>query len=278
MRFQIITLLFFTCTFQAFCQDGFVKGFPQLAYWKLGDKSQVVIVLHGGPGVQHKYLRPELDSLNKYCSVVYYDQRGSGRSQQDTTYVWQEHVKDLKRVIKTFSPKRKVFLIGSSWGSTLAMIYTYIHPQDVKGIILTGTYHWEGRNEVYHKKAYRPTVKSHKQVQTEFGTLIRHNIDGSTSEETITIFKEIEMYTEAPAFETMDSFQSAPILDSLRNIVAPVLIFNGSRTCQRDCADEYMNIFPKAELYTIKGACHDPWMSDPALFVSICNRFILKNK
>ncbi|TDE15194.1 alpha/beta fold hydrolase [Dyadobacter psychrotolerans] len=278
MRALLIALLFFGCTLEIFGQDGFVKGLPQLAYWKLGDKSQVIIVLHGGPGVQHEYLRPELDSLNKFCTVIFYDQRGCGRSQQDTTYVWQEHVKDLKRVIKTFSPKKKVFLIGSSWGSTLAMIYAYKNPEDIRGIILTGTYHWQGNNEVYRKKFYQPLVQSHRQIVTETGTLRRDNIDGSTCEETITIFKEIEMYTDAPSFETRESFVSAPIVDSLRSVIVPVLIFNGSKTCQIDCADEYMNIFAKAELFTIKGACHDPWMSDPALFVAACNRFISKNK
>ncbi|WAC10941.1 alpha/beta fold hydrolase [Dyadobacter pollutisoli] len=278
MRVILIALMFLGFIPQVRCQDGFVKGFPRLAYWKLGDKPQVIIVLHGGPAVQHEYLRPEFDLLNKHCSVIYYDQRGCGRSQQDTTYIWEEHVKDLKRVIKTLSAKNKVFLAGSSWGSTLAMIYAYKHPEDVKGIILSGTYHWEGMNQVYHKKTYRQPVRSHKQIVRESGILLRQNVDQSISEEPLSIFKEIEMYTDAPAFETRDSFVSAPTIDSLRRVNLPILLFNGSRTCQIDCADEYMNVFSKAELYTIKGACHDPWMSDPELFAATCNRFILKHK
>lgn len=278
MKTISIFTIFFGFVFPGYGQDGFVKGSPKLAYWKLSDKPQIIIALHGGPAVRHDYLRPEFDLLTKYTSIVYYDQRGCGLSEQDSTYIWEEHVKDLRRVIKTFSKKNKVFLVGSSWGSMLAMIYAYKHPEDVKGIILTGTVKWEGYNKPYRKRTYSRRVLSHKQILKETGILIRQNVDKSLSEETISIYKETEMYMEAPALDTRRSFISAPVIDSLSKILLPVLIFNGSRTCQIDCADEYMNVFPNARLHTIKGACHDPWMSDPNLFAEICNRFIFKYK
>jgi pimeloyl-ACP methyl ester carboxylesterase len=39
-----------------------------------------MIVLHGGPDFDHEYLLPDLDRLAASCRLVYYDQRGRGRS------------------------------------------------------------------------------------------------------------------------------------------------------------------------------------------------------
>ncbi|MGH7926486.1 MAG: alpha/beta fold hydrolase, partial [Candidatus Binatia bacterium] len=39
-----------------------------------------VIVLHGGPDFDHGYLLPELDRLSDAFRLIYYDQRGRGKS------------------------------------------------------------------------------------------------------------------------------------------------------------------------------------------------------
>src|SRR5258708_35040035 len=43
-------------------------------------KGTSVIVLHGGPAFHHSYLLPELDRLSDAFHLIYYDQRGRGRS------------------------------------------------------------------------------------------------------------------------------------------------------------------------------------------------------
>jgi proline iminopeptidase len=37
-------------------------------------------VLHGGPDFDHSYLLPDLDRLSDSFRLIYYDQRGRGRS------------------------------------------------------------------------------------------------------------------------------------------------------------------------------------------------------
>jgi len=39
-----------------------------------------LLVLHGGPGLDHGYFRPWLDPLAERLRLVYVDQRGHGRS------------------------------------------------------------------------------------------------------------------------------------------------------------------------------------------------------
>ena len=43
-------------------------------------QGQPVIVLHGGPDFDHGYLLPDLDRLADSFRLIYYDQRGRGRS------------------------------------------------------------------------------------------------------------------------------------------------------------------------------------------------------
>ncbi|HEY8105354.1 MAG TPA: hypothetical protein VIE46_04555, partial [Gemmatimonadales bacterium] len=55
------------------------------------------VVLHGGPGADHGYLLPGFDALANRRELVYYDQRGGGRSPvaRDVPVGWHEHVADL---------------------------------------------------------------------------------------------------------------------------------------------------------------------------------------
>jgi proline iminopeptidase len=151
MRSWLLILAWFSSPFLSYGQKSFIDTQPRLAYWQLGQNNQTVIVLHGGPGATHQYLRPEFDALAKTARVIYYDQRGCGKSDSATSYTWQDHVADLKRLIATLAKDQKVFLAGSSWGSLLAILYAYTNPNDVKGVILTGTVAWLGEEKPYKR-------------------------------------------------------------------------------------------------------------------------------
>jgi pimeloyl-ACP methyl ester carboxylesterase len=117
-----------------------LPGDPSIAYWQIGEprSDRVIVVVHGGAGVPHNYLRPEWDALAALGRVVYYDQRGCGQSARPGSYTWQDHVADLRRLIAEVSPGRPVVLAGSSWGSVLASLYVTQHPNDVQALVLSG--------------------------------------------------------------------------------------------------------------------------------------------
>src|SRR3989337_991714 len=58
------------------------------------------VVLHGGPGAHHDYLLPGFDALARGRELIYYDQRGGGRSpvSRDTPVGWKEQVADLEEL------------------------------------------------------------------------------------------------------------------------------------------------------------------------------------
>ncbi|MFD1145434.1 alpha/beta fold hydrolase [Larkinella insperata] len=269
-------LFWFSIPFWGYGQDGFINGGPKLAYWQIGQNKEVVIVLHGGPCVQHQYLRPEFDALSKTAKVIYYDQRGCGKSERSNSYTWQDHVTDLKRLIQTLAKDRKVFLAGSSWGSLLAILYTYTHPEDIKGLILSGTVPWNGEEKLYERDsslAKRP-IKVLKGSLGELGIVTRQSPNGQIQQDTVSISREYEMTSGLPAYETSISMISAPKAERLKQIGAPILLFNGTKSVKFDGANEYLKLFPHIEVQTISDAGHDPWLRDPNLFFSISNEFI----
>jgi len=95
------------------------------------------VVLHGGPGAHHDYLLPAFDALAEGRELVYYDQRGGGRSAvaRDVPVGWTEHVADLEALRGTWAMDR-LTLVGYSWGGLLAVLYALAHPSRVAKLAL----------------------------------------------------------------------------------------------------------------------------------------------
>jgi len=107
---------------------------------EVGDGPDVAVMLHGGPGASHDYLRPGLDALAQpgRRRLFYYDQRGSGRSPLDAGVApgtWHEHVADLDAVREHLGGA-PMTLVGYSWGALLAMLYAVEHRAHVARLVL----------------------------------------------------------------------------------------------------------------------------------------------
>jgi proline iminopeptidase len=97
-----------------------------------------LIVLHGGPSFDYGYLLPELDAYANRFQLIYYDQRGRGRSAEhvapeDVTLA--SDVEDIDRVRRHFQLARPAIL-AHSWGALLALEYARRNPTRVSQLIL----------------------------------------------------------------------------------------------------------------------------------------------
>lgn len=95
------------------------------------------VVLHGGPGAHHDYLLPGFDRLAVDRTLVYYDQRGGGRSavEREVPLGWREQVADLEALRQLWGRER-LTLAGYSWGGLLALLYAIEHPGRVDRLAL----------------------------------------------------------------------------------------------------------------------------------------------
>ena len=114
-----------------------VAGNASLYAREIG-RGRPMIVLHGGPDFDHSYLLPELDRLADAFRLLYYDQRGRGRSadgvRPDDVTLTSE-IDDLDRVRQHFQVQSAA-LLGHSWGAVLALEYALRHPTRVSHLIL----------------------------------------------------------------------------------------------------------------------------------------------
>ncbi|MBK5188196.1 MAG: alpha/beta fold hydrolase, partial [Gemmatimonadaceae bacterium] len=88
-----------------------------------------LLVLHGGPGASHDYLLPQMLELASDHRLIFYDQRGGGRSRSDdrSPITWQTHVEDLAALVRELSRElslEPLTLVGYSWGGLLALLYS----------------------------------------------------------------------------------------------------------------------------------------------------------
>src|SRR5438094_2732469 len=80
-----------------------------------------LIVLHGGPGLDHSMFRPSLDPLGDEYRLLYVDERGQGRSQRvdPATLSLEVFARDVDLLAETLELD-SFALLGHSFGAIIA--------------------------------------------------------------------------------------------------------------------------------------------------------------
>ncbi|HKO56131.1 MAG TPA: alpha/beta fold hydrolase [Thermoanaerobaculia bacterium] len=106
-----------------------------------GGAATPLIIVNGGPGFDHGYTHlgdPVWDRLAKTRRVVFYDQRGNGRSSElkpGQSCTLADQIADLDALRAQLSVE-KLALLGHSWGGYLVMVYAARHPAHVEKLII----------------------------------------------------------------------------------------------------------------------------------------------
>src|SRR6266536_1987969 len=130
----------------------------EVAYLHLGGLAQwvmirgesldnpLLILLHGGPGWSETHFFRRFNSqLEKAFTVVYWDQRGSGKSFDSkipkSSMTVEQFIADLDELVDTVCArvgKPKVAIFGHSWGSVLGPLYAARFPEKVAVYVGSG--------------------------------------------------------------------------------------------------------------------------------------------
>jgi proline iminopeptidase len=96
-----------------------------------------LVLLHGGPGMDHTYWRPDFSPLRDIAQVFYVDQRGCGRSERGPRESWTlaQWGDDVRAFCDALGIERPV-VCGSSFGGEVAMSYATRHPDHPAKLIL----------------------------------------------------------------------------------------------------------------------------------------------
>ena len=279
---------------------------PLYAY-SIGSGLVTVVVLHGGPGLRHDYLRPEFDRMASNARVVYYDQRGCGRSTPNGPYAWNQHVGDLHDLLTTYLPSDRIVLAASSWGTILAILYAYYHPERVAGLVLSGVVGWP---DTPSRLPPPRTLEMMRVFDPSTGRLLE--IDSLTRSRALALSRrgdptDSSVRAGGPSFTRIDSatvardharnlgqelaarlgascptvnrlvldgWETAPLLDSLMSVLAPTLILHGSEGWEATPALQLAVALPRARRAVITGGGHDPWFTQPDQFFEPVQAFV----
>jgi len=142
---KTIVLLFIaaslSCTNPPVVEEGHLEINGTSLFYKTMGSGEPIIVLHGGPGFDHRQFLPYIWELAERHKVILFDQRGTGLSSgpiDATSISIDSFIDDIEGVREAFGIE-KMNLLGHSWGGILAMHYAISRPGDLNSLILCST-------------------------------------------------------------------------------------------------------------------------------------------
>lgn len=246
--------------------------------------SAMLVVLHGGPGSDYRYLLNCKEFADEGYHVIFYDQRGSGLSKRHgrSSYTIQVMLDDLGAVIAHYrrSPAQKIFLLGHSWGAMLATAYIDKYPAAIDGVILAepGGFVWSDI-EGYVTRARKAKITSemmsdylysdqfitgkkdeHAVLDYKFGLLVSSE-GGKNSpigNEGDLPFWRIGAVVNQALFEVGD--REKPNWTTHLNLFTTKVLFvysERNKAYGLAHAQKVSSAYPQVELFKVNGAGHD---------------------
>jgi proline iminopeptidase len=149
----------------------------KIYYEVIGSSKEIPLVLvNGGPGIDHSYLHTSAawDALAQTRRVIFYDQRGNGRSsplKEGQSCTLADQIEDLD-ALRDHLRVEQIILLGSSWGGYLSMAYAARHAEHVAGLVLVDSAgpKWGEKSDV-EDKIYPDVVERMKSIEfaADFG-------------------------------------------------------------------------------------------------------------
>jgi len=258
-----------------------------------------LLVVHGGPGMSHDYLAPQLIALlaDGY-RLIFYDQRASGRSSgvdQPSRLTMAQSVDDLER-LRVALRLDKVTLLGHSFGGLLAMYYAVEHPDAVSQLLLidTSPASW-ALNFPYFRKAIadRQTEEDRRALAAITAVPGARNDPASMARYYQTFFRTFFFNPElskelvlgidrewlAKNAVTGDAIWASigeyDIHERLRRIIAPTLILHGTASViSMQGAEAIAARIPRSRLIALKDVGHFPYIETPQVFSAAVRAFV----
>lgn len=281
--------------------EGFVRvnGVPHF-YRSIGH-GEPFVLLHGGPGMWHEDLFPFFDDLATDHQVVFYDQRGNGRSLMDEitadnfTMAWL--VSDLDELRKAWGFDR-INVIGHSWGGLVAMHYAIQHPGRVRRLVLVDaapvtTELLARSDDVFTQRLNELDRTRLEEIYSSDGlragdpALFNEALRLSGGA-TFHIAAARERYLQLVAFDETTASNmvriSGPahamkmnmdIRQQLGGIDCPTLVMHGTHDfIVREAPDLVCDLIPKARLAMIPDSGHYPFIEQPIAFSTALSAFV----
>ncbi len=280
----------------------------RLFYRVVGRGRDTLIALHGGPGVDLESIAGDFAPLAALHTIVFYDQRGAGRSTlpTDTARLGaREQVEDLEAVRRHFGLAR-VTLVAHSYGPLLAASYALAHPDRVGRMVFFGPVP-PRRGDTFRRMGATINARLDTTLRARMADAGRRFLDPHT--DTAEVRKACREYwavglrprlaepersygrlrSDLCASDpnglrfglavtnglVMGSYGDWDLRAALAGLAVPTLVVYGeSEAIPTDMIEEWGRALPRAELLRVPGAAHYPHAERPELVWPAVERFL----
>ena len=256
-----------------------------------------VLVVHGGPLLDHGYLVEPLRPLADEFELVFYDQRLSGRSAgtMDSASVRLDtFVEDIEAVREALGLGR-IHLMGHSWGGLLATQYAVEHGDRLRSLVLLSPLPpsatlWRAEQEAQAAGvepadtaglgALRGSEAVRARDPTAVEELLRLSYRGQFHDPSLA--DELDFHIPADYGSRSRQFgymagdlSSYDLVDRIGAVNVPVLLVHGrEETWARIGRDALADGLPKVTAVWIPESGHFPFIERPEEFIRVTRAFL----
>lgn len=302
-------LLFFTGIFLVFTfcdpgqtdvHEGLISIHDTQLYVKVIGDAEPVVFLHGGPGLSHDYFLPHLEPMTEELQLIFFDQRGMGRSSLDldsTSFSIDLIVEDIDALRKELGHE-KIHLLGHSWGGMLAMRYAIRYPDRLSSLILSNSI---PASSEFTEATFEGFAKiQERQNMNDLQPLVYQINEGSQDTD---LYERVLQLTYRPTFydtagvnrlhlnlqetyfqtQQLLSYLPPPtepvnMLPELEQLTVPTLIIRAEMEPIPEASDiRIQQAISGARLITVPHSGHFPFIEQPEAYIDEVLRFV-KNK
>lgn len=282
--------------------NGFINSNGLKLYYEIEGEGHAVVLLSGGPGLSHEYLQP-LRSLASDAQLVFFDQRGTGRSdkanlQDYTVEANVEDVEQLRRELQLDS----FILFGHSWGGMLAQAYALKYPAHVSKLILADTFSSvtelnlslmrmrnaapEATRAIYDRYEQEGLYKDRDRYPDEYQARLEIAyepvfISVPPPEYLQDVFSKLAydvyrvMWGEESEFKVTGTLAQFNVIHRLPEIRVPTLVIVSTSDIPTVAmAKQTAQLIPDAQLEVFEHSRHFPFIEEPETFFNVIRQFI----
>lgn len=250
----------------------------ELFYVSIGQGS-AILIMHGGLGLSHDYLRPYFDKLSDNNTVVFYDHLGHGKSDHPADFgdlTFDRLVSDAAGLMDNLGHE-KFTLIGHSYGGFIAQKFAEKHQDRLNGLVII---------DAVPAFDYHPSVSGSDEQMAAFGKLFSQpmadDADWQTSWNPV-----VQMYFhkwDADIGADLDARTAYShqgwnagsallgeynMLEALPNITTRALVIAGRHdgiTPPEHGAERIGGLLPNAEIAIFENSGHYPFIEEQDAF------------
>jgi len=261
-----------------------------------------LLVLHGGPGLDHTMFADYLDPLTPdgRRRLLMVDERACGRSDRSAdpgTWTLERMAEDVQDLAAALGLGRDFVVLGHSFGAMVVLQHAVDHPGALRGTIVSAGMadaHWLAEVEA-HLASFEP-VELREQVTESWA----RETEVRTNEEMEQLMRDqMPFHFRDPQGAALADYlrrtagraQYAPdvvrrfaaeeyggiaVRDRLGDVTHPVLVLAGrhDRTCVAAASEEMSELLPEAELVVFEESAHMFFAEEQDRFLTAVTTFL----